>query len=205
MKLKRALASLLVVAGGALSSAALAQGYVGASIGQSDFKVDCAGLTTCDTKDTGYKLFGGYMFPPNLGVEGGWVDLGKFTGSLDLVVGPPPVEETPSIVLTGSTELKSSGLFLAGIAVAPIGSGSVFGKIGLANLKSELTLSALGVSDTTSTRHTDVFYGIGVGYNFTKYVGMRAEYERFRIKYSDGVEEFKDDVDLLSVGVVYRF
>ncbi len=204
MKLQRVLAGSLVVAATALSSAALAQGYVGASIGQSDFDVDCTGLTTCDTKDTGYKLFGGHMFTPYLGVEGGWVDLGKVKATLD-IVGPPPVEDISAIVFTGSAELKSSGLFLAGIAAAPIGNGSVFGKIGLANLKSEFTVTALGVSDSTSTRHTDVFYGIGAGYNFTKNFGVRAEWERFRIKYSDGIDEFKDDVDLLSVGVIYRF
>jgi len=81
----------------------------------------------------------------------------------------------------------------------------VFGKVGVANLKSELSVTVLGVTDSTSTRHTDVFYGVGAGYNFTKNFGVRAEWERFRIKYSDGVEEFKDNVDLLSVGVVYRF
>jgi OOP family OmpA-OmpF porin len=204
MKLQRVLAASLVVAAGALSGTALAQGYVGASIGQSDYKVDCTGLTTCDTKDTGYKLFGGYMFTRNLGVEAGWVDLGKVKATADLMIAPP-VEDVASIVVSGAGELKASGPFLAGIAVAPIGSGSVFGKVGLANLKSELSVTAGGVTDSTSTRHTDVFYGVGAGYNFTKNLAVRAEWERFRIKYSDGVEEFKDNVDLLSVGVVYRF
>lgn len=201
MKLKRVLAGSLIFAAGSLFNAAFAQGYIGASIGQSDFKIDCAGLTTCDTKDTGYKLFGGYMFTPNLGIEGGWVDLGKAkgTGDVDVDTGEG------IIVVPATAELKSSGLFLAGIAAAPIGSGSVFAKVGLSNLKSEVTVSALGASDSTSTRHTDVFYGIGAGYNFTKNFGMRVEWERFRIKYSDGVEEFKDNVDLLSIGVTYRF
>ncbi len=144
------------------------------------------------------------MFTPYLGVEGGWVDLGKVTATLD-VIPPPPVEAISSIVITGSGELKSSGLFPAGIAAVPIGNGSVFGKLGLANLKTEFTVSVLGVTDSTSTRHTDVFYGIGAGYNFTKNFGVRAEWERFRIKYSDGVDECKDDVDLLPVGVIYRF
>mgnify|MGYP000017645340 CR=1 FL=1 len=201
MKLKRVLAGSLIFAAGSLFNAAFAQGYVGASIGQSDYKIDCAGLTTCDTKDTGYKLFGGYMFTPNLGIEGGWVDLGKATGSGTLDVAIPD----GIVLVPASAELKSSGLFLAGIAAAPIGSGSVFAKVGLSNLKTELNVTALGASAGTSTRHTDVFYGVGAGYNFTKNFGVRAEWERFRIKYGDGVDEFKDNVDLLSIGVTYRF
>lgn len=112
------------------------------------------------------------MFTPNLGIEGGWVDLGKAKGSAEIGA----IETEGGLIpLTGSVELKSSGPFLAGIAAAPIGNASVFGKLGLANLKSEASVSIFGVSDSTSTRHTDVFYGIGAGYNFTRNFGVRAE------------------------------
>ncbi|MFN3565321.1 MAG: outer membrane beta-barrel protein, partial [Burkholderiaceae bacterium] len=76
-------------------------------------------------------------------------------------------------------------------------------KLGVANLESELTLSALGQSETTSVRSTNVFFGVGAGYGFTKNFGVRAEWERFRIKWGDPAD--KDNVDLLSVGVTYRF
>jgi OOP family OmpA-OmpF porin len=202
MTLKSVLAGSVIIAAGAISSAALAQGYIGASIGQSDYKVDCTGLTTCDTKDTGYKLFGGYMFTPNLGIEAGWVDLGKMTGSAQ--AGVIETEGGP-IVVSGSVELKSSGPFLGALAAAPLGQASLFAKVGLADLKTDLTASVMGLSASTSTRHTDVFYGFGASYKFAKNFAVRAEWERFRIKYSDGVEAYKDDVDLLSVGFTYHF
>ncbi len=79
--LKRLLAASAVTAALAFSAAASAQGYLGTSIGQSDFDLDCTGLTSCDTKDTGWKVFGGHMFTPNLGIEGAYVDFGKATGT----------------------------------------------------------------------------------------------------------------------------
>ena len=200
MKLKGVLAGTLLFAAGSLFNAAFAQGYVGASVGQSDYKVDCTGLTTCDTKDTGYKLFGGYMFTPNLGIEGGWVDLGETTSSVALVL---PGIEGGTIVGAASAVLKASGPFLAAVAAAPIGSGSVFGKLGVANLKSELTASTFGQTETTSVRATDAFFGIGASYGFSRNFSVRAEWERFRIKWNNPAE--KDDVDLLSVGATYRF
>lgn len=193
MRAKRLFAKAAVVLASSLATAALAQGYIGASIGQSDFKIDCTGLTSCDKKDTAYKLYGGYMVLPYLGVEAGWTELGKATGS-----GVFDFDTTP---ISGTGELKSRGFFLAGIAAAQFGEASVFGKLGVASLKTKLTISALGASDSESKTSTNLYYGLGAGYEFTKNFGARIEWERFRIKYVDE----KDDVDLLSAGVVYRF
>jgi OmpA-OmpF porin, OOP family len=68
--MKNLILASAVLAALAFSGMAFGQGYVGGSIGQSDFKAECDAGFTCDTKDTGYKIFGGYMFSPNFGVEG---------------------------------------------------------------------------------------------------------------------------------------
>lgn len=68
MKFKRARLGSAIFATAVFSGAAMAQGYIGASIGQSDLNVDCAGTITCDTKDASFKIFGGYMFTPNPGI-----------------------------------------------------------------------------------------------------------------------------------------
>lgn len=119
------------------SSAAMAQGRIGASIGQSELKEDCAGTVTCDLKDTGFKLLGAYMFTPNSGVEAAYVDLGKARASIDL----PPVV---------GIDCKASGIALSGTAVAPIDNFCVFAKLGVASLKAEATVLGESSSETKS-------------------------------------------------------
>ncbi len=78
--MRKSLRRLVVAAAlGVASSSAFAQGYVGGSIGQSDADLDRAGTISCDNKDTGFKVFGGYMFHPNFGIELAYADLGKAT------------------------------------------------------------------------------------------------------------------------------
>ena len=44
-------------------------------------------------------------------------------------------------------------------------------------------------------------WGLGASYEFTNNIGVRAEFERMRVEFADD----KDDVDLITVGVHYRF
>jgi OmpA-OmpF porin, OOP family len=197
--MKRLLAAAAVTAALAFSAGASAQGYVGGSFGQSDFDLDCTGLTSCDTKDTGWKVFGGYMFTPYLGVEGAYVDLGKATGSGTLFVG-----KGSTLTVTGS--LKASGFGLWGVGALPIGGGSVFAKLGFASIENKLeaTGSSGGVfgSGSDKTTVTDVAFGIGGQYYFTPNFGARIEWERFKGKIPD---DEKFDIDFISAGLVYRF
>jgi OOP family OmpA-OmpF porin len=167
------------------SGTAMAQGYVGASIGQSELKEDCIPGFACDFKDTGFKLYGGYMFTPNLGVEGAYVDLGKAR----LSVG------------SASGDLEATGFALLGKAVLPIDQFSLFAKLGFAYLDTEFSATGPGGSASISESNTDVVWGVGAGYSFTRNLGVRVEYERFRAE----LPGVKSDVDLLSVGVTYRF
>ncbi len=45
-------------------------------------------------------------------------------------------------------------------------------------------------------------YGVGAEYDFTRNIGVRAEWERYRI--SDGISD-KINVDLISASILYRF
>jgi OOP family OmpA-OmpF porin len=70
------LASAMIFAGSAFAQAGSEAGwYVGASLGQSQVDVDCSGTTTCDDKDSAWKIFGGYQFNRNFSVELGYTDL----------------------------------------------------------------------------------------------------------------------------------
>lgn len=186
------LTTAFVVLASAVTRAAAAQGYVEASIGQSDHKVDCSGLASCEPKDTGHKVLGGFMFMPDFGVGTGWVDLGKATGSDAL--------DIDGMTVTGSGDAESRGVSLAGIGVLPLGDASMFGKLGVANLKTTLSVSATGARASDSTTSTGVFFGVGAGRECTKNLGGRIEWERFGIRYGDE----RDNVDVLSVGLVWR-
>jgi len=196
--MKRLLAASAVTAALAFSAAASAQGYVGASVGQSKLDLDCAGLTTCDTKDTGWKVFGGYMFTPYLGVEGAYLNLGKATGSGTTLVG--------KTTLTASGTLKASGFGLWGVGAFPIGDGSIFAKVGLASIQNKLdsTGSAGGAFATGSEKATlsDFSFGVGGQYNFMPNFGARIEWERFKGKVPGDV---KFDINYVSAGLMYRF
>src|SRR5436190_11859535 len=55
-------------------------GYIGVGVGEANTKIDdIPGFTVVsrDEKDTAYKIFGGFEFNKNFGVEVGYVDFGE--------------------------------------------------------------------------------------------------------------------------------
>ena len=194
---------------GPASQAQQAGWYGGASIGRSAATIDndritrglaAEGLATTGIaerdRDTGYKLYGGYQFTPYFGLEGGWFDLGTlgYTAST-----------APAGSLSGDVRLQGVDLGLVG--TLPVTDRfSVFGTVGAAYTRARGTFSSTGAVvmpyPGTSGRHTDVKFGGGVAWRFTDAWEMRAEAERFRVRDSVGN---RGHVDLLSVGLVYRF
>lgn len=184
--------------------------YVGGNVGQSRSKIDNAQvsesvlgagsastITSEDNHDTGYKVFGGYQINKNFGVEGGYFDLGKF--------GFNATSTVPAGTLNGKMEVKGLNLDLVG--TLPVTEKfSVLGRVGATYAETEDRFSGTGAvspaDPSPSKREADYKYGLGVQYDFTESLGMRAEAERYRINNAVGN---KDNVDLLSVGLVYRF
>jgi OOP family OmpA-OmpF porin len=187
---------VLVVSGLALSgllpaTQASAQAFVGGSIGQSDIDSDITqGLITSgsvDGKDTAFKVFGGYMFNRHFGIEGAYVDLGEVSYSGDFFGSP----------VTGG-KVEVSGFNVAALGSYPITEQfSVFGKIGLFIWEAEASDTTGGVPFSAKEDGTDISFGVGVGYNFTRNLGVRLEWERFKLD--------EADADLISVGVAWRF
>ena len=192
-------ASLKTLATATLAAAALLgtgaaaanQPYVGASIGQADHRLDTAGTAAADTKDTGYKVYGGTMFTPNFGVEAAVFDLGQATGAASL-------PGFGSIGITG----KARGVSLVGIAAAPFGDAAVFAKAGIAQVKGEVEARTPLGNASESDSSPQPTFGLGASYAFTANVSARIEWERFRVRYAD---DLKEDTDLISAGLVYRF
>ena len=183
--------------------------YIGGNVGQTRATIDDArisrgllgsGFATTgisdDNRDTGFKLFGGYQFNPYIGLEGGYFDLGKFGFN---------ATTNPAGSLNGSIKLRGVNLDLVG--TLPIAGGlSAFGRVGVNYAQARDHFTGTGavrvLNADPSKRGANVKYGAGLQYAFTDNFAMRAEVERYRI--NDAVGN-KGDVDMVSLGLIYRF
>lgn len=183
--------------------------YVGGNIGQSLADIDdqriteallASGLTTVsiddDDSDMGFKLFGGYQFNRNFALEGGYFDLGEFGFA---------ATTTPIGTLNGNTT-KIQGLNLDLVGTLGFTENlSGFGRGGLTYAKTESSYSATGAVTAPNGGNKSASsykYGLGLEYDFTDRFSLRGEAERFRIDDAVGND---GDIDLLSLGLVYRF
>jgi OOP family OmpA-OmpF porin len=183
--------------------------YGGANLGQSNASIDDArisndllgsGLVTTsiddDDRDRGFKLFGGYQVNKYFAVEAGYFDLGQFGFVANTV---------PTGSLSGDIKIK--GLNLDAVGTLPITEKfSAFGRLGVAYAHTDGSFVGTGavnvLNPSPSARDTNLKVGLGVQYAFTEALSLRAEIERYRI--NDAVGN-KGDVDLASIGLVYRF
>jgi len=168
----------------------------------------------------GYKLQLGYEFTPNFAIEGGYVDLGKTTysatyGAQITTTNPvfswwpkgPQTTTTSTLAGSASREAKITGWNVSGVGIYPINDQfSVFGKLGMINakVKSSDAGAAFASGDDTTETKWKTTYGVGGTYNFSKSLGVRAEFERFS-KLGDSQTTGAVDVNLLSLGLAGRF
>ena len=151
-------ASLLVACAGIFASPASAQWYVGVGAGSAQAKLGSNGtLQGNDSNETSGKVFAGYQFTPNWGVEGQYVYLGSYN--------------VTSAGGNGSYKPESWGVAATG-TITLSNNFYLMGKLGAA-------FNRLSDSNLGGGNHTDVLAGVGVGYNFNANWGIRGEYENF--------------------------
>ncbi|WP_338415065.1 OmpA family protein [uncultured Sphaerotilus sp.] len=212
----RTLTTLMLAGFGALSTtAALAQlraapyAYGGLSVGQSRAKVDenriansqlGAGLTTSsvtsDETDTAYRIFGGYQFTRNIGLEAGYFDLGKFGLNATTV---------PAGNLIG--EIKNQGAHLDLVGTLPVTDRlSALARIGAHYSKSRGNFRGTGavtpLNPIPSTRETNVKLGVGLQYAVNSAFLVRGEIDRYQVNDSVG---HRGGVNVVSMSVVFPF
>ncbi|HKA45825.1 MAG TPA: porin family protein [Burkholderiales bacterium] len=185
--------------------------YVGGGLGQSRADIDEAGInfaftsiggitsaaTTSDKSDFGWKLFGGYQINRNFAVEGGYASLGKF-GTV--------TRTTPPGTFSGEIKVENNW-FGDVLGIVPLGNNfSAFGRVGLVYSETKVNLTGVGPGGTAGIGSKDNDWnwkaGLGVGYEFTNQLGLRGEWERYRV--SDGLGGH-GDVDLFSASLRYKF
>ena len=183
--------------------------YVGISAGESKSKFDngttaqslvgagvTAGALTEDERGNAYKAFIGVPLSPNWSVEAGYFDLGRF--GFDATT-------SPAGTVTGTTRIQGLNLDLVG-ALPITERWSLLGRVGAAYAETKGSFSGTGDSGvsafSSSKRDTHYKYGFGTEYAFTPALTMRLEGERYHVNDAIGQRE---NVDLISVGLVYRF
>ena len=203
------LAILLI---GLLAAAPMARAdiYVGASGGVTNANYNATDLVNAlpsyplndvsvDDTDNGWKVFVGYEFTANLGVEVAYVDLGEVTSEFGATIAPadlqPLLSDAAAIhpyMLTGAT--------LAGVGSIDITpSFAVFGKVGAFVWDAEGDVKEIGSGQLVDfdDSGTDLMYGLGVKLDINPQVTMRAEWERYNAD--------RNDMNFYSIGVEYRF
>lgn len=182
-------ALLVAVLGMALSAPVVAYAdgaYVGVNAGRTDQKVRAADGDTAKDTTTGYKLYGGYDFSKNFGVEGGYMDSGN--GKAVFSDGAFVTGKTTSLYVAVTGTLSLSEQF------------SLFAKLGVATNRAKLHNAAGYYFDD---RTTSPLLGMGASYALSKNVALVIEYEDFGKTVKIDNEYVK--TNLLSIGARYKF
>jgi opacity protein-like surface antigen len=143
---------------------AWAQGYFGASVGQS--RLDSA-------TDTAARGFAGYQFTPNFSMEGGYQALGSASNN-----GRSASLSAFDFTFLGAWELGNRYALL--------------GRVGVYRAETSGFGTNLGP-----------MWGAGVSYDLTRNATFRLEWMRYDQLGPDTYPSL--DIDVLSIGAVYRF
>jgi OOP family OmpA-OmpF porin len=183
--------------------------YAGATLGQTRATIDDAsiirsltangatltGIRT-DERDRGYTLFVGKQLNRYLALEAGYYDLGKF--SVD-------ASTSGNGAFRGEAGFKGGNLDL--VAQYPFTERfSVLGRAGVAYTRTSTHFTGNRLSAVTnpnaSEKKAGAKFGLGLEYKLSEALAMRAEATRFRV---DDAVGNRGDVDLISLGLVYKF
>lgn len=141
---------------------------LGASYGYANIEDSEAGFSF-DAADTGYKLFGKYMFNNGFGVEGGYIDFGK-----------------PDDDFLGQTaQIDAEAWTLYGVgALGLTDNFDLFAKAGVVSWEADSFLNGVPI-DTSDGE--DLALGIGASFNANETFGLRAEFDWFDVDDADAV------------------
>jgi OOP family OmpA-OmpF porin len=167
-----------------LDSVSYAGFYVGGSVGQMEAGADCPSGFSCDLKDTGWKIFGGYQAHRNLAVEVTYGNWGEITLST----------QAAGVPVTGTGRISSWGA--AALGLLPVRTPvSLFGKAGVLVTEQKVEAQGGGISTAQVSDGAEFHWGLGVIVDIARNFGLRAEWERLH----------KSELDFLSLGLQYRF
>jgi OOP family OmpA-OmpF porin len=149
-------------------------GYFGAGVMQTytdnatEFAWSAIGFGgSADSNATGFKVYGGYVWPARFGIEVGYYDLGTY----DVFT-----------FNTKSDEFKTTALTVSGTYSLPINpSFGVLFKLGLAFTDADYRCFSTCPWPYVNTSHSDIagLMGIGLDWRLAQNFSVRAEWEYF--------------------------
>ena len=183
-KMKKILILSCALALAGLSTSAMAaegQGFVRAEVGNTNVDFDLDGFGSASDDDTSYSVRGGYYFNNNFAVEGHYTNLYDKSES------------------GASIELSSFGVGVVGkMNLGANDSGFFFsGRAGVESVEGKISDGF----DSGSDNSTNLYYGVGAGYDFNDTFGLSLNYD-FRQADFDGIDA---DDDARALGGEVRF
>ncbi len=168
-----------------LSSATMAEPYLGLAVGSSSYKVEVAG-TGFEDKVTGTKFYGGYAFNKYIATELTYYNFAEASvGGL---------ETSPGSGVFDSAAASMKGFGAYAVAMYPVNKQfNLMLKLGVLSWDVDLSFN----NNAGSNSGTDAAYALAASYAFTKEFLATAEWEAFN---TDNPE-----VSLLSVGFRFNF
>lgn len=196
-----------------ISASAFAAGpFVEAAVGSTKFNVNGASGWNMNDRDTSFGVLGGYMVNDNFGLEGGYLDLGKVSGSITGNLSGNLYGRALLVNGTITAKGDAKGWVLGVRGDLPINDKfSLNGRVGIYNWDSDVNVSvsaagtwggtaiAAAGSASQSFSGSDAYYGIGAKYNVNKQVTIGLGYSHYKL----GKVESK--ADNLELNVKYRF
>ena len=143
--------------------------------------------------DSVYRLKLGYKPSRYFAVEGEVVDFGR---------AEDPFRSPANL----SSQFRSSGFGVDTIAMLPLWRFSFYGRMGAyrGDARAGYSWHPMPLSENQFTRNTRLRMGLGLRYDFTRSLGVRAEVERHSALRDPLASEFESG-DQVSVGVSWRF
>jgi hypothetical protein len=161
-------------------------GHAGVSAGRGELDASCVGAgLACDKKDTAFRAYAGGRFNNAIGLEIGALNIGDYE--------------------RGGGKTDGWGMDVALIAGVPIGANSsVFGKLGTAYTRTDVTGSPAGIAAGLRTGEESGWgprWGVGAQVGLTPQWALRLDWDRFQVQLPAGDE----DLDTLMLGLQYTF
>jgi hypothetical protein len=158
--------------------------YAGGSLGDARYQPFCwLDLNhDCDKDSTGGKLFAGARFSPHFGVEAAYMDF----GSIDFAGGQTKAKGL-DLSLTGRLDVASHT--------------ALVGRLGFISGHATVSGTTPGLINDARTG-IEPSYGLGVQQDIGANWTLRADFDRNRIKFSDGEHGM---LSLLTLGVQWNF
>ena len=172
--------------------------YVGLDYLKNEIETGITNISSnLDEDDEGYSLYAGWPINENLDIEASYQDFGE--ASLSGVSGNQFKYEGTTYEFNTTATLAASATSF-GFAAKPkfeISDGvMLYGKLGVHNWKSELSITSTTVTASADEDGTDVFYGGGIQVSLENING-RVGYSKFDL---DG-----EDVNSINLGLSYNF